>query len=159
MLTTGLRAFPKPKGKAGAGNGLFKIKSGLGARLKTLANPTTREQKSEMSKLKKLNEAKTNNDHRNTQDSPENHVVNKSTKRKATDHDEHGITQSVNKRKKKDIRAKEEKESILTYSKGIEAKDAEQPKAIEQEKETRSRRKRVRIMNERILYKSTDTDN
>ena len=28
--------------KAGAGNGVFKIKSGLGARLKTLANPTTR---------------------------------------------------------------------------------------------------------------------
>ena len=86
--------------KAGAGNGVFKIKSGLGARLKTLANPTTREQKTEMSKLKKLNNFKSNNDHRNTQDSPENHVaVKTNTKRKAMDRpDEHayGITQKVN---------------------------------------------------------------
>jgi hypothetical protein len=101
-----------------------------------------------MSKLKKLNNFKSNNDHRNTQDSPENHVVVKTnTKRKAMDRpDEHayGITQKVNK-KMKDIGPNEEKESI-THSKQIGAKDAEQPTTIEQEKETRSRRKRVRIM-------------
>ena len=73
----------------------------------------------------------------------------KNRKRKATAQ-AHDKVQSENKRKKTDIRTTVEKKVIMyrqrTSSKGIEEKDVEQPKVIEQEKETRRRRKRVRIM-------------
>ena len=127
----------------GADNGLFKIKSGLGARLKTLANPTTAAQRTEMSKWKKGNETNPKKAKRD-----EKPAAKKTRKRRLTD----TIIQSesLTKRKKRDTWTTEEKEGTTGRQrrgdkKDIEAEDAEQPQVVEQEKETRSRRKRVRI--------------
>ena len=74
------RSWKLTKEKVGADNGLFKIKSGLGARLKTLANPTTAAQRTEMGKWKKGNESNPKKAKRD-----ENSADNKTRKRRLTD--------------------------------------------------------------------------
>ena len=51
-ITQRIARWKLTKEKVGVDNGMFKIKSGLGARLKTLANPTTGVQRTEMRKIK-----------------------------------------------------------------------------------------------------------
>ena len=51
-ITQRVARWKLTKEKVGIDNGMFKIKSGLGARLKTLANPTTGVQRTEMRKIK-----------------------------------------------------------------------------------------------------------
>ena len=91
----------------------------------------------------------------------ENPAANKTRKRRLTD----TLIQSESKRKKTDTWTTEEKGGTTCRQrrgdkKDIEAKDAEQPQVVEQEKETRSRRKRVRntITEDNTMAQKPTTD-
>ena len=104
-----------------------------------------------MKEMKKGNETKTKQVKNEKHYTPENPAVKKKRKRKVTG-DLTDTQQSESKRKKTDTWTTEEKERMACKQRrgdkqDTESKDAEQPKVVEQEKETRSRRKRVRITN------------
>ena len=105
-----------------------------------------------MKEMKKGNETKAKKVKNEKQYTPENPAVKKKQDLRKVTGDLTDTQQSESKRKKTDTWTTEEKARMVCKQRrgdkeDTESKDAEQPKAVEQEKETRSRRTRVRITN------------